>query len=76
MKKYESLIFYVLLGIVVIALVFSIYSFYNSRYGTNYQKAISSENTSDICATPAGYTDEAWREHMGHHPDRYKDCFK
>jgi hypothetical protein len=30
--------------------------------------------TEDPCATPKGYTDESWRQHMGHHPDQYKDC--
>jgi hypothetical protein len=28
----------------------------------------------DPCATPEGYTDESWKQHMGHHPDQYKDC--
>lgn len=41
----------------------------------NYYIAISSENPSDICKTPSGYTDEQWRTHMSHHPDRYAQCF-
>ena len=39
----------------------------------NYKKAINSEGTNK-CKTPAGYTDAQWREHMGHHPDRYAEC--
>jgi len=70
----EKVILYAILGVLVIALIFGIANFYNSRYGSSYQKAISSENPNDICATPPGYTDEQWREHMGHHPDRYAQC--
>ncbi len=39
-----------------------------------YQAAVAVENPQDICKTPAGYTDAQWREHMGHHPDQYKEC--
>jgi len=39
----------------------------------NYQKAIQSE-LPDKCATPPGYTDEQWKEHMSHHPDMYERC--
>jgi len=39
----------------------------------SFAKAQESE-TEDPCSTPDGYTDEAWREHMGHHPGQYKDC--
>lgn len=28
----------------------------------------------DKCATPEGYTDAEWQEHMGHHPDQYRKC--
>ena len=39
----------------------------------NYQQFVGAE-LSDKCAVPPGYTEEAWREHMGHHPDRYAEC--
>ena len=39
----------------------------------NYAQFVADE-ASDKCQTPAGYTDEQWREHMGHHPDRYSEC--
>ncbi len=42
----------------------------------NYERALSSESKEDICATPPGYSDESWREHMSHHPDRYAKCLK
>ncbi len=38
-----------------------------------YTEALAAE-TKDPCATPEGYTDESWREHMGHHPGQYKEC--
>lgn len=66
-------IFYILLVVFAVGLLLS-GVWYTTYKGTNYQKAISSENSQDICATPEGYTDQEWREHMGHHPDRYKEC--
>lgn len=30
----------------------------------------------DKCKTQSGYTDEQWKEHMGHHPDFYEECLK
>lgn len=73
MKK-EFLI-YVLFAIVVLLLAWTVYSSFSKPYtNEQYQKALVSENTADICATPSGYTDEQWKEHMSHHPDRYKEC--
>ena len=46
----------------------------NNYYGQDYQKAVASENKEDVCATPAGYTDAEWKEHLGHHPDQYAQC--
>lgn len=40
----------------------------------DYAKAKAAEIPNDKCATPAGYTDAEWREHMGHHPDQYAEC--
>ena len=28
----------------------------------------------DKCAVPEGYTEADWKQHMSHHPDRYKGC--
>lgn len=38
-----------------------------------YRQALDAEE-SDKCRTPEGYTDEEWREHMSHHPSRYREC--
>lgn len=40
------------------------------------EKSFKAETESDKCAVPAGYTEEKWAEHMGHHPDRYKECLE
>ncbi len=37
---------------------------------------LKSEVKIDKCATPPGYTDESWQQHMSHHPDRYKECLE
>lgn len=34
----------------------------------------SSAELTDKCAVPPGYEEEAWKEHMSHHPDRYEGC--
>ncbi|MBI2498796.1 hypothetical protein HYV88_00980 [Candidatus Woesearchaeota archaeon] len=69
----ENLFYIFLLIIAVVLLIYGVW--YTTTYrGTSYQNALNVENKEDICATPEGYTDQEWREHMGHHPDRYKDC--
>jgi len=40
------------------------------------EKSFEVEIETDKCAVPAGYTEEKWREHMSHHPDRYKECLE
>lgn len=71
----RKLLLQTIFGTVIIVLIviasFLGYQWYQN-YGS-YRKAMSSELT-DKCATPPGYTDESWREHMSHHPDRYKEC--
>lgn len=75
MKKKESPWLYLILIGVFLAAIFAIYSWYTSTYfGKDYQEALQNQNPADPCATPPGYTDEEWREHMSHHPDMYKDC--
>ncbi len=38
------------------------------------EKSLNAELKNNPCATPPGYTEQSWREHMSHHPDRYKEC--
>jgi len=67
---------FVFLVVIAVLSTVAIYELVQLRYGSAYQKALASQDSSDICATPAGYTDEEWREHMGHHPDQYAQCLK
>ncbi|HLC39965.1 MAG TPA: hypothetical protein VJJ76_03780 [archaeon] len=61
--------------LIVSIIIFSVVAyFFVSRYGANYQSALAAENPNDICKAPDGYTEEAWRDHMLHHPERYKQC--
>lgn len=74
-RKENNTMLYVLVAAAVVVMAFSLYvTISNTYYGQNYQKAIAAQNPSDICATPAGYTDEQWRTHMSHHPDMYAGC--
>jgi len=74
MKKIEAIILYGLLALVVVTLIFSISTFFTKgNSDQNYNKLVSAE-LQDKCQTPPGYTDAEWKEHMGHHPDRYKEC--
>ncbi len=68
--KDKDIILYLIIGLVLILVIVA--SFYAINY-LSYKKAVSSEQD-DICKTPLGYTDESWKEHMGHHPDRYARC--
>ena len=66
-----TLVIAVAVGVALVAVGFVAYQLL--YFGGSYESAVSSE-LSDKCATPPGYSDEQWREHMGHHPDRYADC--
>ncbi len=80
----HNTLLYVAIGVVVVALlVLNAYAFL--RPGGNGGKSVENtaenfnafkdaENPQDKCATPPGYTDEQWREHMGHHPEQYAEC--
>jgi len=72
----KNIFLYVMIVIAISILAYSIYGVYTSYFGANYQNALKAENTSNPCATPQGYTEQEWKEHMSHHPDRYKDCLK
>lgn len=56
--------------IVILLLMFK--PFGGEQEANSGAKSLSASD--DICATPSGYTDEQWKEHMSHHPDMYKEC--
>ncbi len=88
MDKTEKITYIILVVLAVAALGFTIYSAFfagsgstgNSQIGVGvvgsaaYNKAIAAENPADKCAVPQGYDEQSWKEHMSHHPDRYKEC--
>ncbi len=83
----NKIFLYALALIVLIVLSFNVLSLVNLMNSSqklefskpsqeNFSKAVALENSLDKCKTPEGYTDEQWKEHMGHHPDRYAECLK
>lgn len=74
MKKDKQKTFFILITLAFILIIGLLVYNMSLFYGSNYRRALESENTLDKCSTPPGYTDVEWREHMGHHPDMYKEC--
>jgi cell division protein FtsN len=70
----KNLALYAILAVVLIVLVFSVTSMYKKDYTEEEYNQFVSAEQQDKCATPSGYTDEEWKQHMSHHPDRYKEC--
>lgn len=68
-----------LIGIGLLLVAMSFLTWYGApalaKTSENYQKFASAE-LADKCKTPPGYSDADWRQHMGHHPDQYKECLK
>ena len=65
----KRIILYILLGLVILGLVL-VTLFPNMIYAWKD----AGKSGEDLCATPAGKTDEAWIEHMSHHPNVYAEC--
>jgi len=64
-----KMLLWVLVGLVVLGLAVSVF-FPNMIYAWKD----AGKSGEDLCATPAGQTDEAWIEHMSHHPNIYREC--
>jgi len=80
----EKLLITILVVLALGGLAWSATSFFSSNNGSktlientpeNFDKALQVE-LPDKCKTPQGYTEEQWREHMSHHPDRYQECLE
>lgn len=86
--KLDNRILYSVIALAVAAIVIlNVYAFFIADKGAaasnkgsvantaeNFNAFKAAENPEDKCATPPGYTEEKWREHMGHHPDQYAEC--
>ncbi len=77
----EKILIAVFAGAIVIGamvLYFSATSQPNKLENTpsNFAELTKNQNPEDICAVPAGTGPEQWKEHLGHHPDKYAQCLK
>lgn len=71
----EKIILILVLIFLIIGSLFFIFGMNKNSYSEeNFQKAIAAQDSGDKCKTPAGYSDEEWREHMSHHPEMYEGC--
>lgn len=79
----HNALLYAAIGVIVVALLaLNAYAFLRpsgssqavEKTAENFNAFKAAENPTDKCATPPGYTDEQWREHMGHHPEQYQEC--
>ena len=69
LKTNKEIIFYIILGFIIVGLI--ILTFFPGIINAIKDSGKIGE---DLCAHDPGYTEEAWKEHMGYHPDIYKDC--
>ncbi len=70
-EKTEKMLLIAAAVVASVAIVFVVVSL------TDFFDSSSSQGDGDnLCKAPEGYTQEQWNEHMGHHPDQYKECLK
>ena len=65
----RKVVLYIIIGILVLGILLMTF-FPNMIYAFKD----SGSSGEDKCSPPPGKTLEEWKEHMGHHPDVYKDC--
>ena len=65
----KKIILYIIIGLVILGLL--VMTFFP---GIILAWTDSSKTGTGKCNPAPGYTEEAWKEHMGHHPNIYKDC--
>lgn len=79
----HNTLLYAAIGVIVVALlVLNAYAFLRpsssgnavEKTAENFNAFKAAENPQDKCATPPGYTDTEWKEHLGHHPELYQEC--
>lgn len=70
----KEIITYVLVGILVLGLL--ILTIFPGIIHAFKDSEITGSSVEDKCSPAQGYTEESWREHMGHHPDIYRECLE
>lgn len=65
----KKLILYIIIGVLVLGLILL------TIFPGIIQAIKDSGNSGpDKCTPEPGYTEQEWIEHMGHHPEIYKEC--
>lgn len=81
----RTLMYFGVALVVAVLVVLNVYAFFISDKGgssgkgventaENFAMAKAAEVPDDKCKAPPGYTEEQWKEHMGHHPEQYEGC--
>ena len=65
----KQILLYVIVGLLVLGLL--VLTFFP---GTIQAWKDSGKSDLEKCKPATGYTEESWREHMGHHPNIYREC--
>ena len=68
----KRIIAYIIIGILVLGLVLA--TAFPGMIHAFKDSGVTGSSTEDKCSPAPGYNEEAWREHMSHHPDIYKEC--
>lgn len=65
----KKIILYIVFGILILGLIIL-------TIFPGIIQAIRDSGSSGLekCKPQPGYTEQEWREHMGHHPDIYREC--
>jgi hypothetical protein len=70
----KKIILYVIMGLLVLGLLLLTF-FPGIIYAIKDSGIVgNSVDAADKCSPAPGYTEESWREHMGHHPEIYREC--
>jgi uncharacterized membrane protein YdfJ with MMPL/SSD domain len=65
----KKIILYIIIAVAIVILL--LFTFFPNVIHIFKDSGVSGE---DKCAPPPGQTEEAWQEHMSHHPNVYKEC--
>ena len=65
----KKVILYILIALVILMIL--IFTFFP---GIIQAIKDSGKPASEKCTKEPGYTEQEWKEHMGHHPNIYREC--
>ena len=70
----KKIIVYIILGVLIISLIF--FTLFPGMIYAIKDFGSSESLTQDKCEPASGYDVDSWKEHMGHHPNIYKECLE